>query len=62
MLCIQLCFLPLKDPKILSAIESTGKSESDLDGRIICICSGTDLVNLSFMYIVAPTINIAKVT
>ncbi|XP_053365580.1 1-phosphatidylinositol 4,5-bisphosphate phosphodiesterase beta-4 isoform X2 [Clarias gariepinus] len=49
-----------KDPKILSAIETTGKSESDLEGRIICICSGTDLVNLSFMYIVAPTISIAK--
>ncbi|XP_046711826.1 1-phosphatidylinositol 4,5-bisphosphate phosphodiesterase beta-4 isoform X1 [Silurus meridionalis] len=49
-----------KDPKILSAFETIGKSESDLEGRIICVCSGTDLVNLSFMYIVAPTISIAK--
>ncbi|TSM77318.1 1-phosphatidylinositol 4,5-bisphosphate phosphodiesterase beta-4 [Bagarius yarrelli] len=49
-----------KDPKILAAIDSTGKSESDLDGKIICICSGTDLVNASFMYIVAPTVSIAK--
>uniref|UniRef100_A0A3B1K2B1 1-phosphatidylinositol 4,5-bisphosphate phosphodiesterase n=1 Tax=Astyanax mexicanus TaxID=7994 RepID=A0A3B1K2B1_ASTMX len=49
-----------KDPKILSALEATGKTESDLEGRIICICSGADLVNLSFMYIVAQDISIAK--
>uniref|UniRef100_A0A3B4DIC3 1-phosphatidylinositol 4,5-bisphosphate phosphodiesterase n=1 Tax=Pygocentrus nattereri TaxID=42514 RepID=A0A3B4DIC3_PYGNA len=49
-----------KDLKILSALEATGKSEGDLEGRIICICSGTDLVNLSFMYIVAQNISIAK--
>uniref|UniRef100_A0A8B9LEH7 Phosphoinositide phospholipase C n=1 Tax=Astyanax mexicanus TaxID=7994 RepID=A0A8B9LEH7_ASTMX len=48
------------DPKILSALEATGKTESDLEGRIICICSGADLVNLSFMYIVAQDISIAK--
>uniref|UniRef100_A0A671T7H2 Phosphoinositide phospholipase C n=1 Tax=Sinocyclocheilus anshuiensis TaxID=1608454 RepID=A0A671T7H2_9TELE len=41
-----------KDPKILASLEAAGKSEADLDGRIICMCSGTDLVNLSFMYMV----------
>uniref|UniRef100_A0A8B9LJ71 1-phosphatidylinositol 4,5-bisphosphate phosphodiesterase n=1 Tax=Astyanax mexicanus TaxID=7994 RepID=A0A8B9LJ71_ASTMX len=54
------CFVFLQDPKILSALEATGKTESDLEGRIICICSGADLVNLSFMYIVAQDISIAK--
>uniref|UniRef100_A0A672QJ01 1-phosphatidylinositol 4,5-bisphosphate phosphodiesterase n=1 Tax=Sinocyclocheilus grahami TaxID=75366 RepID=A0A672QJ01_SINGR len=41
-----------KDPKILASLEAAGKSEADLDGRIICVCSGPDLVNLSFMYMV----------
>uniref|UniRef100_A0A3Q1FGT8 1-phosphatidylinositol 4,5-bisphosphate phosphodiesterase n=1 Tax=Acanthochromis polyacanthus TaxID=80966 RepID=A0A3Q1FGT8_9TELE len=42
-----------KDPKILSSFEAIGKTETDLEGCIICICSGTDLVNLSFMFMVA---------
>uniref|UniRef100_A0A3P8RC94 1-phosphatidylinositol 4,5-bisphosphate phosphodiesterase n=1 Tax=Astatotilapia calliptera TaxID=8154 RepID=A0A3P8RC94_ASTCA len=42
-----------KDPKILSSFEATGKTETDLEGCIICICSGTDLVNLNFMFMVA---------
>uniref|UniRef100_A0A3Q3NHH4 1-phosphatidylinositol 4,5-bisphosphate phosphodiesterase n=1 Tax=Labrus bergylta TaxID=56723 RepID=A0A3Q3NHH4_9LABR len=42
-----------KDPKILSSFETIGKTEADLEGCIICICSGTDLVNLSFMFMVA---------
>ncbi|KAI1897736.1 hypothetical protein AGOR_G00086350 [Albula goreensis] len=49
-----------KDPKILSSLEAAGKAESELEGRIICICSGTDLVNLSFMYMVADSIDTAK--
>ncbi|XP_039546976.1 1-phosphatidylinositol 4,5-bisphosphate phosphodiesterase beta-4 isoform X2 [Pimephales promelas] len=49
-----------KDPKIVSALEATGKSEANLEGRIICICSGTDLVNLSFMYMVTQNISAAK--
>ncbi|XP_077094408.1 1-phosphatidylinositol 4,5-bisphosphate phosphodiesterase beta-4 isoform X2 [Siphateles boraxobius] len=49
-----------KDPKILSALEATGKCDANLEGRIICICSGTDLVNLSFMYMVTQNINAAK--
>ncbi|KAK2879184.1 hypothetical protein Q8A67_019975 [Cirrhinus molitorella] len=49
-----------KDPKILSALEATGKCESNLEGRIICICSGTDLVNLSFMYVVTQNSSTAK--
>uniref|UniRef100_A0A8C5BM55 1-phosphatidylinositol 4,5-bisphosphate phosphodiesterase n=1 Tax=Gadus morhua TaxID=8049 RepID=A0A8C5BM55_GADMO len=44
-----------KDPKILSAFEAVGKTEPDLEGCVICICSGTDLVNLSFMFLVAET-------
>uniref|UniRef100_A0A4W4F698 1-phosphatidylinositol 4,5-bisphosphate phosphodiesterase n=1 Tax=Electrophorus electricus TaxID=8005 RepID=A0A4W4F698_ELEEL len=48
------------DPKVLSALEATGNRESDLEDRLICICSGTDLVNLSFMYIVAQSADIAK--
>uniref|UniRef100_A0A672H2V3 1-phosphatidylinositol 4,5-bisphosphate phosphodiesterase n=1 Tax=Salarias fasciatus TaxID=181472 RepID=A0A672H2V3_SALFA len=42
-----------KDPKILSSFEAIGKTETDLEGCIICICSGTDLVNLNFMFMVA---------
>ncbi|XP_052002111.1 1-phosphatidylinositol 4,5-bisphosphate phosphodiesterase beta-4 [Xyrauchen texanus] len=49
-----------KDPKIISALDATDKCESNLESRIICICSGTDLVNLSFMYIVAQNISTAK--
>uniref|UniRef100_A0AAY4C1N3 Phosphoinositide phospholipase C n=1 Tax=Denticeps clupeoides TaxID=299321 RepID=A0AAY4C1N3_9TELE len=50
-----------KDPKILSSLEAAGKAEADLDGCIICICSGADLVNLSFMYMVADSSDTAKV-
>uniref|UniRef100_A0A3Q2YNK3 Phosphoinositide phospholipase C n=1 Tax=Hippocampus comes TaxID=109280 RepID=A0A3Q2YNK3_HIPCM len=42
-----------RDPKILSSFEAMGKTEADLEGCIICICSGADLVNLSFMFMVA---------
>uniref|UniRef100_A0A3Q3K8Y1 Phosphoinositide phospholipase C n=1 Tax=Monopterus albus TaxID=43700 RepID=A0A3Q3K8Y1_MONAL len=44
-----------KDPKILSSFEAIGKTEADLEGCIICICSGTDLVNLNFMFMVADS-------
>uniref|UniRef100_A0A672QJ54 1-phosphatidylinositol 4,5-bisphosphate phosphodiesterase n=1 Tax=Sinocyclocheilus grahami TaxID=75366 RepID=A0A672QJ54_SINGR len=50
-----------KDPKILASLEAAGKSEADLDGRIICVCSGPDLVNLSFMYMVTDNTDTAKV-
>uniref|UniRef100_A0A672MFS7 Phosphoinositide phospholipase C n=1 Tax=Sinocyclocheilus grahami TaxID=75366 RepID=A0A672MFS7_SINGR len=49
-----------KDPKILSALEAAGKCESNLEDRIICICSGTDLVNLSFMCMVTQNSSTAK--
>ncbi|XP_030627021.1 1-phosphatidylinositol 4,5-bisphosphate phosphodiesterase beta-4 [Chanos chanos] len=49
-----------KDPKILSSLEGPGRTEADLDGCIICVCSGPDLVNLSFMYMVADNTEIAK--
>ncbi|XP_077341613.1 1-phosphatidylinositol 4,5-bisphosphate phosphodiesterase beta-4 isoform X2 [Lithobates pipiens] len=49
-----------KDPKILSALESAGKAESDLEGRIVCVCSGTDLVNINFIYMVAESADVAK--
>ncbi|XP_059354046.1 1-phosphatidylinositol 4,5-bisphosphate phosphodiesterase beta-4 isoform X2 [Carassius carassius] len=49
-----------KDPKILASLEATGKSEVDLDGRIICVCSGPDLVNLSFIYVVTESTDTAK--
>ncbi|XP_018422095.1 PREDICTED: 1-phosphatidylinositol 4,5-bisphosphate phosphodiesterase beta-4 isoform X3 [Nanorana parkeri] len=49
-----------KDPKILSALESAGKTESDLEGRIVCVCSGTDLVNINFNYMVAENVEVAK--
>lgn len=49
-----------KDPKILSALESAGKAESDLEGRIVCVCSGTDLVNINFIYMVAENVDVAK--
>uniref|UniRef100_A0A8C1UIT1 1-phosphatidylinositol 4,5-bisphosphate phosphodiesterase n=1 Tax=Cyprinus carpio TaxID=7962 RepID=A0A8C1UIT1_CYPCA len=50
----------VNDPKILASLEASGKSEADLDGRIICVCSGTDLVNLSFMYMVTDSTDTAK--
>uniref|UniRef100_A0A8C5B0S7 1-phosphatidylinositol 4,5-bisphosphate phosphodiesterase n=1 Tax=Gadus morhua TaxID=8049 RepID=A0A8C5B0S7_GADMO len=50
----------LIDPKILSAFEAVGKTEPDLEGCVICICSGTDLVNLSFMFLVAETPETAR--
>ncbi|XP_068609743.1 1-phosphatidylinositol 4,5-bisphosphate phosphodiesterase beta-4-like [Brachionichthys hirsutus] len=49
-----------KDPKILSSFEAIGKTEADLEGCIICICSGTDLVNLNFMYMVAENPDTAR--
>uniref|UniRef100_A0A669C8G7 1-phosphatidylinositol 4,5-bisphosphate phosphodiesterase n=1 Tax=Oreochromis niloticus TaxID=8128 RepID=A0A669C8G7_ORENI len=49
-----------KDPKILSSFEATGKTEADLEGCIICICSGTDLVNLNFMFMVAENPETAR--
>ncbi|XP_034777527.2 1-phosphatidylinositol 4,5-bisphosphate phosphodiesterase beta-4 isoform X5 [Acipenser ruthenus] len=49
-----------KDPKIIAALESVGKTETDLEGRIVCVCSGTDLVNLNFIYMVADSVETAK--
>uniref|UniRef100_A0AC11D3T5 Phospholipase C beta 4 n=1 Tax=Ovis aries TaxID=9940 RepID=A0AC11D3T5_SHEEP len=49
-----------KDPKILAALEALGKSENDLEGRIVCVCSGADLVNISFTYMVAENPEITK--
>nr|XP_006000034.1 PREDICTED: 1-phosphatidylinositol 4,5-bisphosphate phosphodiesterase beta-4-like [Latimeria chalumnae]XP_006000035.1 PREDICTED: 1-phosphatidylinositol 4,5-bisphosphate phosphodiesterase beta-4-like [Latimeria chalumnae]XP_006000036.1 PREDICTED: 1-phosphatidylinositol 4,5-bisphosphate phosphodiesterase beta-4-like [Latimeria chalumnae] len=49
-----------KDPKILSALEAVGKTESELEGRIVCVCSGTDLVNISFLYMVTENADTAK--
>ncbi|KAF4100007.1 hypothetical protein G5714_020133 [Onychostoma macrolepis] len=49
-----------KDPKILASLEAAGKNDADLDGRIICVCSGTDLVNLSFMYMVMDNTDMTK--
>ncbi|XP_073667461.1 1-phosphatidylinositol 4,5-bisphosphate phosphodiesterase beta-4-like isoform X2 [Paramisgurnus dabryanus] len=50
----------LKDSKILASLEAAGKNEGDLDGRIICVCSGPDLVNLSFMYMLTDSPDTAK--
>ncbi|XP_035379954.1 1-phosphatidylinositol 4,5-bisphosphate phosphodiesterase beta-4 isoform X2 [Electrophorus electricus] len=49
-----------KDPKILVSLEAAGRAEGDLEGCIICVCSGPDLVNLSFMYMVADSADTAK--
>ncbi|XP_076872912.1 1-phosphatidylinositol 4,5-bisphosphate phosphodiesterase beta-4 isoform X2 [Brachyhypopomus gauderio] len=49
-----------KDSKILASLEVAGRAEGDLDGCIITVCSGPDLVNLSFMYMVADTADTAK--
>ncbi|TRY57926.1 hypothetical protein DNTS_009817 [Danionella cerebrum] len=48
-----------KDSKLLVSMEASG-SECVLDGRVICVCSGPDLVNLSFMYMVAESPEVAK--
>lgn len=56
---IRLAAIP-KDPKILAALEAVGKSENDLEGRILCVCSGTDLVNIGFTYMVAENPEITK--
>ncbi|XP_064196852.1 1-phosphatidylinositol 4,5-bisphosphate phosphodiesterase beta-4-like isoform X2 [Anguilla rostrata] len=49
-----------KDPKILLSLEAAGKPESELEGCMICVCSGTDLVNLTFTYMVADSPDVAK--
>ncbi|OCT77727.1 1-phosphatidylinositol 4,5-bisphosphate phosphodiesterase beta-4 isoform X1 [Xenopus laevis] len=49
-----------KDPKILSALEAVGKAEQELEGKILCVCCGTDLVNISFTYMVAESADLAK--
>ncbi|MBN3315501.1 PLCB4 phosphodiesterase, partial [Atractosteus spatula] len=49
-----------KDPKILAALEAVGKTENDLEGRIVCVCCGADLVNLNFIYMVADSTETAK--
>ncbi|XP_077782593.1 1-phosphatidylinositol 4,5-bisphosphate phosphodiesterase beta-4 isoform X4 [Podarcis muralis] len=49
-----------KDPKILAALEAVGKTENELEGKIVCVCSGTDLVNISFTYMVAESTEDAK--
>ncbi|KAJ4928962.1 hypothetical protein JOQ06_004584, partial [Pogonophryne albipinna] len=48
------------EPKILASFEALGKTESDLEGCIICICSGTDLVNLNFVFMVAESPDTAR--
>lgn len=45
----------------MSSFEAAGKTEADLEGCIICICSGTDLVNLNFMFMVAENPDTARV-
>uniref|UniRef100_A0A672H2V4 1-phosphatidylinositol 4,5-bisphosphate phosphodiesterase n=1 Tax=Salarias fasciatus TaxID=181472 RepID=A0A672H2V4_SALFA len=57
---VGLFFSQKTDPKILSSFEAIGKTETDLEGCIICICSGTDLVNLNFMFMVAENPDIAR--
>lgn len=54
-------YMSVQDPKILAALEAVGKSENDLEGRIVCVCSGTDLVNISFTYMVAENPEVTKV-
>ncbi|XP_061609921.1 1-phosphatidylinositol 4,5-bisphosphate phosphodiesterase beta-4-like isoform X1 [Phyllopteryx taeniolatus] len=49
-----------RDPKILSSFEAMGKTEADLEGCVICICSGADLVNLNFMFMVAENPDTAR--
>ncbi|XP_062379544.1 1-phosphatidylinositol 4,5-bisphosphate phosphodiesterase beta-4 [Sardina pilchardus] len=49
-----------KDPKTLSSLEWMGRSENDLEGRTICICSGPDLVNLTFTFMVAQDASVTK--
>ncbi|XP_048362292.1 LOW QUALITY PROTEIN: 1-phosphatidylinositol 4,5-bisphosphate phosphodiesterase beta-4-like [Sphaerodactylus townsendi] len=49
-----------KDSKILAVLEAVGKTENELEGRIVCVCSGTDLVNISFTYMVAESTEDAK--
>lgn len=55
-------FYGAQDPKISASLEAAGRSEADLEGCVICVCSGPDLVNLSFMYMVADSADTAKVT
>lgn len=58
-LCV---FCGAQDPKIAASLEAAGRSEADLEGCVICVCSGPDLVNLSYMYMVADSADTAKVT
>ncbi|XP_056623147.1 1-phosphatidylinositol 4,5-bisphosphate phosphodiesterase beta-4 isoform X2 [Triplophysa dalaica] len=49
-----------KDSKLVSALETSGRCSSNLQDRIMCVCSGTDLINLNFMYIITHDSNTAK--
>ncbi|XP_043912527.1 1-phosphatidylinositol 4,5-bisphosphate phosphodiesterase beta-4 [Protopterus annectens] len=49
-----------KDPKILSALEAVGKLENELEGKIVCVCSGADLVNINFISMIADSVETAK--
>ncbi|XP_031435590.1 1-phosphatidylinositol 4,5-bisphosphate phosphodiesterase beta-4 isoform X2 [Clupea harengus] len=49
-----------KDPKTSASLEAMGRSESELEGCTLCICSGPDLINLTFTFMVAQSVNVTK--
>ncbi|KAL2099324.1 hypothetical protein ACEWY4_005804 [Coilia grayii] len=49
-----------EDPKTLSSLEAMGRLENDLEGRTFCICSGPDLVNLTFTFMVGQDVKVTK--
>ncbi|XP_063040753.1 1-phosphatidylinositol 4,5-bisphosphate phosphodiesterase beta-4 [Engraulis encrasicolus] len=49
-----------KDAKTLASLEALGRQESDLEDCTLCICSGPDLVNLTFTYLVSQDSNVTK--
>jgi len=57
MLSVSPCLL--KDPKILADLDSRGVTNHE--SRTVTICSGLDLVNISYNNFVAPDEKTAKV-
>ncbi|XP_061406174.1 1-phosphatidylinositol 4,5-bisphosphate phosphodiesterase beta-4-like isoform X1 [Lethenteron reissneri] len=49
-----------KDTKVLAALEGLARVGPELESCLVCVCSGTDLVNITFTHLVADSPEVAK--
>lgn len=52
--------LPLQDPKLISKLSKHGTAEQ-LDQKSLTVCSNVDYTNISYMHLVFPDAQTAKV-